>query len=215
MNLAKYVVKRILLAIVTVFIVCAITFFSMNAIPGGPFEGEKALSPEVKATLMERYNLDKPVGEQFVLYLKNLMHGDFGVSLKTGRDIGKTIFDSFKISAKLGARGADRRSCARKYGGPDAKQVAGSCDCLFLDPGGGRAELRARFSAAARILYSAWLGTGMEPAEPELCAPGHRAVLLSDGVHYPSDKDEHARCTRTGLCAYRPGEGSTAAAGYL
>ena len=54
MNLAKYVAKRILLAIVTVFIVCAITFFSMNAIPGGPFEGEKALSPEIKATLMER-----------------------------------------------------------------------------------------------------------------------------------------------------------------
>ena len=52
MNLAKYVAKRILLAIVTVFIVCAITFFSMNAIPGGPFEGEKALSPEIKATLM-------------------------------------------------------------------------------------------------------------------------------------------------------------------
>ena len=106
MNLAKYVAKRILLAIVTVFIVCAITFFSMNAIPGGPFEGEKALSPEIKATLMERYNLDKPVGEQFVLYLKNLLHGDFGVSLKTGRDIGTTIFDSFKISARLGGMAA-------------------------------------------------------------------------------------------------------------
>lgn len=106
MNLAKYVAKRILLAIVTVFIVCAITFFSMNAIPGGPFEGEKALSPEIKATLMERYNLDKPVGEQFVLYLKNLLHGDFGVSLKTGRDIGVTIFDSFKISARLGGMAA-------------------------------------------------------------------------------------------------------------
>lgn len=45
--LAKYVTKRVLLAIVTVFIVCGITFFSMNAIPGGPFDGEKALSPEV------------------------------------------------------------------------------------------------------------------------------------------------------------------------
>ena len=78
----------------------------MNAIPGGPFEGEKALSPDVKATLMERYNLDKPVGEQFVLYIGNLLHGDFGVSLKTGRDIGTTIFESFKISAKLGGMAA-------------------------------------------------------------------------------------------------------------
>ena len=55
---------------------------------------------------MERYNLDKPVGEQFVLYIGNLLHGDFGVSLKTGRDIGTTIFESFKISAKLGGMAA-------------------------------------------------------------------------------------------------------------
>ena len=100
--LGKYVTKRVLLAIVTVFIVCGITFFAMNAIPGGPFDGEKALSPEVKEALEKRFNLDKPVGEQFVLYMKNLAHGDFGVSAKTGRDIKTTIFESFKVSAKLG-----------------------------------------------------------------------------------------------------------------
>lgn len=80
--MGKYVTKRVLLAIVTVFIVCGITFFAMNAIPGGPFDGEKALSPEVKEALEKRFNLDKPVGEQFVLYMKNLAHGDFGVSAK-------------------------------------------------------------------------------------------------------------------------------------
>ncbi len=100
--MGKYVVKRIFLAVVTMFIVCAITFFAMNAIPGGPFDGEKAVSPEVKAALEQRYNLDKPVPEQFVLYLKNILHGDFGISLKTGRDIKTTIFESFSISAKLG-----------------------------------------------------------------------------------------------------------------
>ena len=100
--MGKYVTKRVLLAIVTVFIVCGITFFAMNAIPGGPFDGEKALSPEVKEALEKRFNLDKPVGEQFVLYMKNLAHGDFGVSAKTGRDIKTTIFESFKVSAKLG-----------------------------------------------------------------------------------------------------------------
>ena len=104
--LAKYVVKRIMLAIVTVFIICAITFFAMNAIPGGPFSSEKALSPEVEAVLMERYNLDKPVSTQFVLYLKNLLKGDFGVSLKTGRDIAKTVMDAFKVSAKIGGTAA-------------------------------------------------------------------------------------------------------------
>ena len=82
--MAKYVTKRVLLAIATVFIVCGITFFSMNAIPGGPFDGEKALSPEVKEALEKRFNLDKPVPEQFVLYLENLAHGDFGVSAKLG-----------------------------------------------------------------------------------------------------------------------------------
>ena len=83
----RYFVKRILLAIVTVFIIITITFFAMNAIPGGPFASEKAPSAAVKAVLEERYNLDKPVGTQFLLYLNNILHGDFGVSLKTGRPI--------------------------------------------------------------------------------------------------------------------------------
>lgn len=104
--MAKYVVKRVLLAFVTVFIICAITFFAMNAIPGGPFNSEKALSPDVEAVLMERYNLDKPVTTQFVLYLQNLLHGDFGVSLKTGREISSIISDAAVISAKLGGMAA-------------------------------------------------------------------------------------------------------------
>lgn len=102
--MAKYIVKRVLLAIATLFIVCAITFFSMNAIPGGPFDGEKAISPEVRAVLEARFNLDKPLPEQFVLYLGNLLHGDFGVSTKTGRDIGTTILGSFGVSARLGGQ---------------------------------------------------------------------------------------------------------------
>ena len=99
--MTKYVVKRVLLAILTVFIVCAITFFAMNAIPGGPFDGEKAISDEVRRVLEQRFNLDKPVWEQFFLYLNNLLHGDFGVSAKTGREIKTTIFSSFSVSAKL------------------------------------------------------------------------------------------------------------------
>jgi oligopeptide transport system permease protein len=98
----KYALKRVALAIVTVFIIAAITFFAMNAIPGGPFAKEKAPEAAVQAVLEKRFNLDKPVGEQFFLYLGNLLKGDFGVSLKTGREISFTIFDSFKISAYLG-----------------------------------------------------------------------------------------------------------------
>ena len=100
--MGKYIFKRVLLAIVTIFIVCFITFFTMNAIPGGPFAGEKAKSPEVQAALEKRFNLDKPVGEQFIIYMKNLLHGDFGISAKTGREISDTIWSKFSVSAKLG-----------------------------------------------------------------------------------------------------------------
>ena len=102
----RYVVKRVLLAILTVFIISAITFFAMNAIPGGPFDAETAPSPEVKAVLEARYNLDKPVPEQYVLYLQNILQGDWGVSLKTGRDITTTLTSRFGVSATLGLEAA-------------------------------------------------------------------------------------------------------------
>ena len=63
--MGKYIVKRILLAILTVLIICAITFFLMHAVPGGPFNREKALSEATINALNARYGLDKPVGVQF------------------------------------------------------------------------------------------------------------------------------------------------------
>jgi len=104
--MAKYIIKRILLAIVTVFIIAAITFFAMNAIPGGPFSKEKAGDPAVQKILEERFHLDKPVYEQFFIYLGNIFQGDFGISLKTGRDISQTIGESFAVSARLGGTAA-------------------------------------------------------------------------------------------------------------
>ncbi len=98
----KYVLKRILLALFTVFLICVITFALMNAIPGGPFNKEKALSEATIASLNARYNLDKPLYIQFLMYMKNLLHGDFGVSLKNGREIKGIIGESFPISCRLG-----------------------------------------------------------------------------------------------------------------
>ena len=100
----KYCLKRAALAIVTIFVIIAITFFSMNAIPGGPFDSEKAPSEEIKEVLMKRYNLDKPLPEQFIIYVKNLLHGDFGISIKTGREISTILFDSFKVTLTIGCR---------------------------------------------------------------------------------------------------------------
>ena len=105
--MAKYVVKRVLLAILTIFIVSAITFFSMYAIPGGPFSSEKALSPAVMAALEARYGLDQPVPVQYVNYMSRLLfQADFGVSLKTGRDVFETITTGMQVSAKLGISAA-------------------------------------------------------------------------------------------------------------
>ena len=105
--MAKYVVKRVLLAILTIFIVSAITFFSMYAIPGGPFSSEKALSPAVMAALEARYGLDQPIPVQYVNYMSRLLfQADFGVSLKTGRDVFETITTGMQVSAKLGISAA-------------------------------------------------------------------------------------------------------------
>lgn len=98
----KYIIKRLLLAVVTIFIICLITFFVMHAVPGGPFNREKALSQATIDALNERYGLDKPLWVQFFNYMKNLFKGDFGVSLKNGREITDIIKESFPISARLG-----------------------------------------------------------------------------------------------------------------
>ena len=99
--MGKYIVKRILLAVLTVLIICAITFFTMHAVPGGPFNREKALSEATINALNARYGLDRPLGEQFIRYMTGVIHGDFGVSLKNGRDISAIIKESFPISARL------------------------------------------------------------------------------------------------------------------
>ena len=95
-------IKRILLALLTVLIICMITFFAMHAVPGGPFNREKALSQATIDALNARYGLDKPLFTQFINYMKGLLKGDFGVSLKNGREISDIIAESFPISARLG-----------------------------------------------------------------------------------------------------------------
>ena len=97
-----YAIKRVLLAAVTVFLVAAITFFAMHFIPGGPFDTEKAIDPAAKAALITRFHLDRSVPEQFLLYLGNALRGDFGISLKTGRDVSEMVFGAFGVSARLG-----------------------------------------------------------------------------------------------------------------
>lgn len=102
-KLAFYIIKRLILAIITIFLVIAITFFVMHAIPGGPFLSEKSPSKEVTAALEAKYGYDKPIMTQFVDYLKDITRFDFGPSVKIrGREVSDLILDGFKVSAKLG-----------------------------------------------------------------------------------------------------------------
>ena len=102
-KLALYIVKRVLLAIFTIFLVITITFFVMKAIPGGPFLSEKSPSAAVTAALEAKYGLDKPVFEQYTTYLTDILHGDFGPSIKNrGRNVSDLIAEGFKTSAKIG-----------------------------------------------------------------------------------------------------------------
>ncbi len=99
-----YILKRIGLALLTVWVVITITFFVMRAVPGGPFLGEKAITKEAEAALMAKYGMDKPLFQQYVTYLKDIVTKfDFGPSIKQrGRDVIDVISEGLKTSAKLG-----------------------------------------------------------------------------------------------------------------
>lgn len=99
----KYILKRILLAIVTIWAVATLTFFLMNMVPGGPFLSEKAISPQATAALEAKYGLDKPLWQQYLTYMAGASHGDFGDSLKQrGRTIMDIITMKFPVSARVG-----------------------------------------------------------------------------------------------------------------
>ena len=99
-----YILKRIALALLTVWVVITVTFFVMRAVPGGPFLGEKAITESAQAALEAKYGLDKPLMEQYFTYLKDVVtRFDFGPSLKLrGRQVLDIIVDGMKISVKLG-----------------------------------------------------------------------------------------------------------------
>ena len=104
----RYVLKRIGLSLLTVWIVITITFFVMHAGPGGPFLAEKAISEAAQAALEAKYGLDKPLFVQYITYLKDIAtEFDFGPSIKQrGRDVLDIIIDGMKTSAKLGLAAA-------------------------------------------------------------------------------------------------------------
>jgi len=88
----SYIFRRLLSAILVIFVVATATFILMHAIPGGPFKREKALPPAIQRNIEERYKLNDPLWKQYVDYIGNLIRGDLGPSYKyLGRSVNDII----------------------------------------------------------------------------------------------------------------------------
>lgn len=103
--MAKYILKRVLMAVITLFVVICLTFFLMNAVPGNPWLSEKTPTQATIDALNAKYGLDQPVIVQLGKYLENLIHLDFGTSIKMQKDrpVLDIILTMFPISAGIGA----------------------------------------------------------------------------------------------------------------
>lgn len=99
----RYILKRIAMTFLTLFIIILLTFIFMHAVPGGPFTREKQLPPKVQEALNQKYHLDDPLPTQFLDYLKGLARLDLGPSFKyQGKSVNDFISEGFPVSAKLG-----------------------------------------------------------------------------------------------------------------
>ena len=100
--MGKYVLKRIVYALLTILVLLALTFIMMHMLPGDPFSTGKAMDESTKQALREFYGLDKPLFEQFIIYVQNAIVGDLGVSIKYNRPVMDIIMESFPVSFQLG-----------------------------------------------------------------------------------------------------------------
>ena len=100
--MGKYIIKRVAIGVLSIFVVATLTFFLMNLVPGGPFVAEKSISKEAQAALEAKYGLDKPLLERYATYMTDFVKGDMGLSLRQrGRTVSDIIFSKFPVSARL------------------------------------------------------------------------------------------------------------------
>ena len=99
----RYTLKRLIQGIITVWFIATATFLAMHAVPGDPMSGDRAVSAEIRKNLEAKYGLDKPLSQQYVIYLGNLARGDFGISFtQQNREVNDIIREHFPVSATLG-----------------------------------------------------------------------------------------------------------------
>ncbi len=99
----QYTLKRLLQGVITVWFIATATFVAMHSVPGDPISGERATTEAIRANLAARYGLDKPLGEQYFIYIGNFLKGDFGISYtQQNRQVNDIIREHFPVSATLG-----------------------------------------------------------------------------------------------------------------
>src|SRR5688572_31379743 len=106
MHTVAFILRRLLGAIPTLALVVALSFLLTRLAPGGPFDEEQSLAPEIRANLEAAYGLDQPIHLQFGRYVQGLLHGDFGPSFKF-RDftVGELISGGLPVSLTIGLPG--------------------------------------------------------------------------------------------------------------
>jgi oligopeptide transport system permease protein len=101
--MAAYILRRILWTVPVLFSVTVITFVLMHSVPGGPWDGNRPMPPDVRRNLDREYGLDQPLWEQFGRYTLALAHGDLGVSFQQrNRPVRDVLSDNVRVSATLG-----------------------------------------------------------------------------------------------------------------
>lgn len=98
-----FLARRILISLPVLLVIATVTFFLLFLVPGGPFDREKKLPPEIEANINAKYHLDLPVWKQYLFYMSGLASGDLGPSYKyPGRSVNDILYDTFPVSMKLG-----------------------------------------------------------------------------------------------------------------
>ena len=99
----RYSIKRLLQGIITVWFIATATFVAMHSVPGDPLIQNKAVTAQIRKNLEIKYGLDKPIAQQYLIYMGNMLKGDFGISFtQQNRSVNDIIVKHFPVSATLG-----------------------------------------------------------------------------------------------------------------
>ncbi len=211
-----YITKRLLAAIPTLLIIITIAFFMMRIAPGGPFDAERQLPPEIEANILKAYDLDKPLYQQYFIYVGNLLRFDFGPSYKF-RDFSVTelILTGLPASMQIGGMailiaaliGISLGTLAALYQNQKTDYaIMGVAMTGIAIPNFVVAPILSLIFG----VYLSWLPVaGWGDGSQKSGATGNISGIASDRLHCPPDPWLHGRSPALKLHSDRPGQRSS------